>query len=257
MTPTSPLDAGTVSCDVAGGIATVTFAHPKGNSLPGALLREIAATIDQCGGRDDVRVLVLRSAGTGPFCAGASFDELRALRDERAGLDFFSGFAHVMLAMQRSPQFVITRVQGKAVGGGVGVVAASDYAIAASGASLRLSELAVGIGPFVVGPVIEHRIGNGHFTALSVDHDWRDAAWGERVGLYAKVSDSVEALDRDVAALATRLAGTNPAAMREMKRAARAGTEHWHQLLYERAAISGALILTEAAQQSLAALSRR
>ncbi len=190
MSTPSPLDAGTVSCDVADGIATITFGHPKGNSLPSALLREIAATIDQAGGRDDVRVIVLRSAGSGPFCAGASFDELRELRDERAGLDFFSGFAHVILAMQRCPQFVITRVHGKAVGGGVGVVAASDYAIAAPGASLRLSELAVGIGPFVVGPVIEHRIGNGHFTALSVDYDWRDAAWGERVGLYAKVSDS-------------------------------------------------------------------
>ncbi len=253
----SLLDAGTVSSTVASGIATVAFGHPKGNSLPSALLRELAATIDAVGARDDVRVIVLRSEGNGPFCAGASFDELRALEDERAGLDFFSGFAHVILAMRRAPQFVITRVHGKAVGGGVGVVAASDYAVAAAGASLRLSELAVGIGPFVVGPVIQHRIGSGHFTALSVDYDWRDAHWGERAGLYAKVTDSVEALDKEIATLAHRLAGANPAAIREMKRVSREGTEHWDTLLYERAAISGTLILTREAQHALTTLSRK
>ncbi|MEP7383949.1 MAG: enoyl-CoA hydratase/isomerase family protein [Gemmatimonadota bacterium] len=257
MTTQSPLDAGTVEHHVAAGVATVTFAHPKGNSLPSALLLNVAATFDALGARDDVHVIVLRSGGAGPFCAGASFDELRSLRDEAAGLTFFSGFAHVILAMRRCPQFVIARVHGKAVGGGVGLVAAADYALAAPGASVRLSELAVGIGPFVVGPVIEHKIGTGHFTALSIDYDWRDASWGERAGLYARISASVAALGADVTALAERLASANPRALREMKRVATAGTAHWTTLLYERAAISGSLILTPPAQAALTALSRR
>ncbi len=256
MTDPSSFAAGTVTHDIAYGIATVTFAHPKGNSLPSALLLELARTFDALATREDARVIVLSSEGKGPFCAGASFDELRELRDEAQGLAFFSGFAHVILAMRRCPQFVISRVHGKAVGGGVGLVAASDYAIAAPDASVRLSELAVGIGPFVVGPVIEHRIGRGPFTALAVDHDWRDAAWAGGAGLYAKVTETVTELDVSVQTLAKRLASANPAAMREMKQIFREGTAHWETLLFERAAVSGALILTAPAQAALEALSR-
>jgi len=251
MTAPDLLAAGTIRHTVDAGIATVTFANPKGNSLPGALLRELAATFDALAPREDVRVIVLRSDGTGPFCAGASFDELRSIADEQQGKVFFSGFAHVILAMRRCPQFVLTRVHGKAVGGGVGLVAASDYAIAAPGASLRLSELAVGIGPFVVGPVIEHKIGHGHYMAMSVDFDWRDAAWGERTGLYARVAATAGELDEAVDALARKLAEANPGAVRELKRVFWQGTDHWDSLLYERAAISGALILTPAARAAL------
>lgn len=250
------LAAGTIHHAVDGGIATITFAHPKGNSLPGALLRELAATFDALAPRDDVHVIVLRSEGSGPFCAGASFDELRSIRSEHEGKVFFSGFAHVILAMRRCPQFVISRVHGKAVGGGVGLVAASDYAIAVPGASLRLSELAVGIGPFVVGPVIEHKVGHGHYMAMSVDYDWRDAAWGERAGLYARLAATPSELDEAVSALGAKLAGANPAAMREMKRVFWRDTDHWDTLLYERAAISGSLILTEPARAALAAMAR-
>jgi len=256
MTASSPLDAGTVLLDVGHGIATITFGHPKGNSLPGATLRELAATFDALAPRADVRVIVLRSEGNGPFCAGASFDELRSISDEQQGKIFFSGFAHVILAMRRCPQFVIARIHGKAVGGGVGLAAAADYSLATRAASARLSELAVGIGPFVVGPVIEHKIGHGHYMAMSVDYDWRDAAWAERAGLYARVTESVVELDDAVAALAERLAGANPGAMRELKRVFWEGTDHWETLLYERAAISGALILTPPARSALAALSR-
>lgn len=254
--PSSPLNAGTISHTVADGIATVAFAHPRGNSLPGALLRDLAGTFDALALRDDVRVIVLRSDGTGPFCAGASFDELRSIGDEHQGKVFFSGFAHVILAMRRCPQFIITRVHGKAVGGGVGLVAASDYAVAVEGAALRLSELAIGIGPFVVGPVIEHKIGHGHYMALSVDYDWRDAAWGQRTGLYARTAVDMQELDDVVAALARKLAGANPAAMREMKRVFWRGTDHWDALLYERAAISGSLILTDPARAALAAMAK-
>lgn len=256
MSAPTPLDAGTISRAVEHGIATVTFGHPKGNSLPGATLRELAATFDALAVRDDVRVIVLRSEGSGPFCAGASFDELRRIEDEHQGKVFFSGFAHVILAMRRCPQFVIARIQGKAVGGGVGLAAAADYSVATRGASVRLSELAVGIGPFVVGPVIERKVGRGHFTAMSVDYDWRDAAWAERAGLYARVADSVAEVDEIVDSLARKLAAASPAAVRELKRAFVAGTEHWDTLLYERAAISGSLILTPPARQALAALAR-
>lgn len=251
MTAPDLLSAGSIRHTVDAGVATITFAHPKGNSLPGALLRELAATFDALGPRDDVRVIVLRSAGSGPFCAGASFDELRRIADEQQGTVFFSGFAHVILAMRRCPQFVVTRVQGKAVGGGVGLVAASDYAIAAPEASLRLSELAVGIGPFVVGPVIEHKIGHGPYMAMSVDYDWRDAAWGERSGLYARVATTAGELDEAVEALARKLAAANPGAVRELKRVFWRGTDHWETLLFERAAISGSLILTPAARAAL------
>lgn len=256
MTAPSPLDAGRVSHTVADGIATVTFGHPKGNSLPGVTLRELAATFDALAPRDDVRVIVLRSEGSGPFCAGASFDELRSIRDEAEGKAFFSGFAHVILAMRRCPQFVIARIHGKAVGGGVGLAAAADYSVATRSASVRLSELAVGIGPFVVGPVIEHRIGHGHYIAMSVDYDWRDAAWAERAGLYARVAESVAEVDDIVDALARKLAAANPGAVHALKRIFFEGTDHWETLLYERAAISGSLILTPAAREALAALAR-
>ena len=247
---------GTVTLDVAHGVGTITFSHPKGNSLPGALLRELAACFDDAGARSDVAVVVLRRGGDGPFCAGASFDELRSIETAEQGTEFFSGFAHVLLAMRRCPRFVIARVQGKVAGGGVGLVAASEYAIATDAAAVRLSELAVGIGPFVVGPAIEHRIGRGPYAALAVDFEWRDAAWGERCGLYARLT-AARALDSDVDALARRLAAANPVAMAEMKRVFWEGTDHWSTLLLERAAISGRLVLSDHTRRAIAAFAAR
>jgi methylglutaconyl-CoA hydratase len=256
MSDQSPLDAGTVRLDVTRGIGTITFGHPKGNSLPSATLRELASTFDALAPREDVRVIVLRSEGSGPFCAGASFDELRQIADEHEGTEFFSGFARVILAMRRCPQFVLARVHGKAVGGGVGLAAAADYSLAVRGASVRLSELAVGIGPFVVGPVIAHKVGHGHYTALSVDYDWRDCDWALRAGLFARLAESLPELDSLVDALAARLAAASPLAMREMKRVFWRGTDEWETLLFERAAISGALILTPPARAALAAMAK-
>jgi methylglutaconyl-CoA hydratase len=174
---------GGVSSFVVDGVADVAFGHPKSNSLPASVLAALAKEIAAVGERDDVKAILLRSYGTGAFCAGASFDELAEIADPAAGKEFFMGFARVILAMTRCPKPIVARVHGKVVGGGVGVVAASDYAIAVDKASLRLSELAVGIGPFVVGPVIQHKIGPGAFGAMAIDADWRDAAWGERHGL--------------------------------------------------------------------------
>jgi methylglutaconyl-CoA hydratase len=247
----SILDAGTVHTDVADGIGTVRFSHPKSNSLPGALLARLAEAIRQAGEDARARVIVLRSEGPGAFCAGASFDEFRAIRDEAEGLRFFSGFAQVILAMIRAPKFVVTRVQGKAAGGGVGLIAASDYAIAVDGASVKLSEIAVGIGPFVVGPVIERKIGLAAFSALAVDGDWRSAEWAERCGLFAERLDTAEALDRRVDQFARKLAGYNPDAVRRLKEVFWSGTDHWPELLAARAAISGRLVLSEYTRKAI------
>lgn len=244
-------ESGKVETSISDGIATITFSHPKGNSLPGALLKALAHTVREAGENEDAKVIVLRSAGEGAFCAGASFSELQGITSEAQGLEFFSGFANLILAMIRAPKFIVTRVQGKTVGGGVGVVAASDYAIASRAASVRLSELAVGIGPFVVGPVIEKKIGLAAFSALAVDADWRDAEWAERHGLFASVADNTEQLDRDVAARAKVLAKSNPEAMSRLKSAFWAGTESWDELLKSRAASSGTLVLSEFARRAI------
>ena len=193
------VEGGDVQVEIADGVGTVEFHHPKGNSLPGLLLRRLAEEITALGSDDSVRVIVLRSGGTGPFCAGASFDELTRVSTPEEGREFFSGFSRVILAMMRAPKFVVTRVQGKAVGGAVGLIAASDYVLAASGATAKLSELAVGIGPFIVGAVIEKKIGLAGFSAMAVDADWREAGWCERQGRYARVCDNVFELDSAVA----------------------------------------------------------
>jgi methylglutaconyl-CoA hydratase len=241
----SPLDAGTVHTAVADGVATVTFGHPKSNSLPAALLAKLAERITLAGQDPAARVIVLRSEGTGAFCAGASFDEFKAVQNAVAGQRFFSGFAAVILAMIRTPKFVVTRVQGKTAGGGVGILAASDYVLAVRDASLKLSELALGLGPFVVGPVIEKKIGLAATSALTVDAEWRSADWAERHGLYAEVLESVTALDARVGAFAKKLAGYNPEAVERLKALFWEGTEHWPELLAARAEISGRLVLSE------------
>jgi methylglutaconyl-CoA hydratase len=242
---------GRVTSSVAQGIGTVTFHHPKGNSLPGSVLTQLAAEIAALGQRSDVTVIVLRSDGTGPFCAGASFDELTAIRDAAGGQEFFSGFARVILAMIRAPKFVVTRVHGKVAGGGVGLVAASDYAIAVRGAASKLSELAIGIAPFVVGPCIERKIGLAAFSAMSVDADWRDAEWCERHGLYAKLVDDTAALDTAVGTIGATLAASNPEAMAQLKQVFWAGTERWDTLLAERAGMSGRLVLSEFTRKAI------
>ena len=249
-TPLAP--TGSVSSFVEDGIADVCFGHPKSNSLPTSVLRTLADEITAAGLRDDVRVVVLRSYGTGAFCAGASFDELSSIRDKEAGKEFFLGFARVILAMTRCAKPIVTRVHGKTVGGGVGVVAASDYAIATEKAALRLSELAVGIGPFVVGPAIERKVGPGAFASMALDADWRDAAWGAQHGLYARICANTTELDEAVAKTAGAMSAANPAAVRRIKEIAWSGTEHWPTLLDQRAEMSGTLVLSEYTRAAIA-----
>jgi methylglutaconyl-CoA hydratase len=248
MTPSpaglDPRQSGEVAVDLQGAIATVRFGHPKSNSLPGALLRLLASEITNLAANSAIKCIVLRSEGTRAFCAGASFDEMKAVHDAASGREFFSGFGQVILAMVRAPQFVVTRVQGKVAGGGVGLIAASDYAFAVRDASLKLSELAVGLGPFVIGPVVERKIGRGPFAAMSIDADWRDAEWGERHGLYARLFDSAKDMDAALEQLLGFLEGANPEAIRQLKQAMWADVSDWDQLLERRATISGALALS-------------
>lgn len=248
---------GGVSSVTADGVADICFGHPKSNSLPATVLLDLAAAVNEASARSDVRAVVVRSYGAGAFCAGASFDELVAIRDAAQGKEFFMGFARVIAAMIHSPKPIVVRVHGKAVGGGVGIVAAADYAIATSNASVRLSELAVGIGPFVVGPAIERKIGTGAFGAMAIDADWRDAAWAERHGLYARVVDDTAALDAEVDRRARTLAAANPEAVQGIKRAVWAGTDDWAALLEQRAATSGTLVLSEHTKRAIAAFGQK
>jgi methylglutaconyl-CoA hydratase len=235
-----------VKSHIEHGINTIEFFHPQSNSLPGKILEELAHEIHFAGTHDDTRVIILKSAGEKTFCSGASFDELVAIENEAAGLKFFSGFANVINAMRKCPKFIIGRIQGKCVGGGVGIAAAVDYAIATDKAEVKLSELAVGIGPFVVGPAVERKVGKAAFSALSIDAtSWRSSDWAKRKGLFAELHESIENMDEAVYKLANTLTHSNPAAMAEMKKIFWQGTEHWDDLLKERAAISGRLVLSE------------
>ena len=237
---------GKVETHISGGIATITFFHPQSNSLPGELLRTLAGAIEAAGNNAEARVIVLKSEGEKSFCAGASFDELISIKDMETGKKFFSGFAMVINAMRKAPKFVIARVQGKAVGGGVGLASAADYTLAMDNASVKLSELAVGIGPFVVGPAVERKIGTSSFAQLAINaSEWESASWAKEKGLYANIFSTVEELDKAVDTLAGKLAASSPEAMHDLKRVLWKGTEHWDQLLIERAEISGRLVLSE------------
>jgi enoyl-CoA hydratase/carnithine racemase len=257
MSPKDPRHDGHVETDLRDAIASVSFAHPKSNSLPGALLQKLADEIGKLATNSGVKAIILSSEGSGAFCAGASFDEMKTVSDAQTGRQFFSGFAKVILAMIRAPQFIIVRVQGKVTGGGVGLVAAADYSVAVRDASLKLSELAVGLGPFVIGPVVERKLGRGPFQAMSIDADWRDADWAERHGLYSRVVDDVKEMDRQLGKLAQFLASANPEAIKQMKMAFWSETEDWPQLLERRAGISGALALSAHTRAAIEKFERR
>ena len=249
--------SGKVDVKIADHVARVQFFHPKKNSLPGELLRNIAAAIDEVAKNDDVHVVVLESDGDGPFCAGASFDELVAIQDFDTGKHFFMGFALVILAMKNCPKLTIVRVQGKAVGGGVGVIAAADYAMATTGSSVKLSELAIGIGPFVVGPCVERKVGTSAFSEMSIDADWRDASWAKQKGLYVDTYEDITHLDKAVDDFAKSLAQKSPEAMRELKKVLWQGTENWNELLEQRAEISGKLVLSDFTKNAIAAFKKK
>ena len=228
------------------GIATIEFGHPLSNSLPGKILKKLADTISEMDKNSDVKVIILKSTGSKAFCAGASFDELISITDLEIGKKFFSGFANVINACRKSHKLIIGRVQGKAVGGGVGIAAAVDYCFATKHAEVKLSELAVGIGPFVVGPVIERKIGLSAMSQLAINAtEWRSADWAYKRGLYSDLYETEAEMDKEIEKLAKTLANSNPEAMRKLKSIFWEGTDHWDVLLSDRAEISGTLVLSE------------
>jgi Enoyl-CoA hydratase/carnithine racemase len=241
-----------VTQNIQSGIATIEFFHPAHNSLPGDILAKLVDEINHAGTNDLVKVIILKSGGERTFCAGASFKELININDAEAGRVFFSGFANVINAMRKCPKFIIGRVQGKTVGGGVGVASATDYCMATKFASIKLSELNVGIGPFVVGPAVERKLGLSGMSQIAIDADtFYDAEWARQKGLFAEVYDSTEAMDEAVQTFAENLCTYNPEAMKEMKKVMWQGTEDWDTLLAERAVISGRLVLSDFTKETL------
>lgn len=235
---------GYVNSETSNQICTITFFHPQSNSLPGVILNKLADAIHEAGQAEDSHVIIMKSGGEKTFCAGASFDELISIQTKEEGLVFFSGFAKVINAIRTCPKFVIAAIQGKCVGGGVGLAAAADYSIATQSADVKLSELAVGIGPFVVGPAVERKIGTSSFSALSIDAtSWRSAQWALEKSLFAELHPDMESMHKAVNKLAETLSKSSPEAMAELKSVCWKGTENWDALLMERAAISGRLIL--------------
>ena len=241
------IDQGSVQLAVDGrGVATIEFFHPLSNSLPGKVLRKLAQTIEDAGKDEAVKVIVLKSAGGKAFCAGASFDELISIDDLETGKVFFSGFANVINAIRKAPKFVLCRVQGKAVGGGVGLASAADYTFGTEHSAVKLSELAVGIGPFVVGPAVEKKIGNSAFSQMSIDATtWYSATWAREKGLYTSIHETVEDMDDAIETLVEQLSKSNPEAMAMLKTVFWEGTEDWDTLLAERAVMSGKLVLSD------------
>ncbi len=245
-------DQGKITTTQIGEIATIEFSHPASNSLPSHLLKDLAETIHELGKNEAIRVIVLKSSGERAFCAGASFDELLAITDKKMGEKFFSGFAHVINAIRQCPKFILGRVHGKTVGGGVGLAAAADYCFATKYASIKLSELSIGIGPFVIGPAVIRKIGVSAFSQLSIQAtQWKTPQWALEKGLFHEVFETTEAMDTAINNLAQQLAKSNPEAMKKMKKMFWKGTKNWDKLLIKQAKMSGELVLSDFTKEAL------
>ena len=246
------MSQGTIFTHTDKAVAAITFSHPKSNSFPAELLERLTGTIDRLATDDQVRCLLLQSDGDSSFCAGASFDELLQIQTPEEGKEFFSGFAHLINAMRKCPKPIIARVHGKAVGGGVGLIAAADFAFATEGADIKLSELSIGIGPFVIAPALERKMGLAAFSELTLDaQSWKTAYWAQKNGLYQRVYENIRDMDEWIRVLSGQLASYNPQALSEMKKIFWQDTEHWDALLEERAALSGKLVLSDFTKEAL------
>ncbi len=249
---TTNRENGSLYTNVTNGIATLEFGHPASNSFPGVLLERLEKEIHTLSGDDAVQVIILKSEGEKAFCAGASFDELLAVDNMQQGKVFFAGFANVINAMRTCEKLIIGRIHGKTVGGGVGLAAACDYCFATEHAAIKLSELSIGIGPFVIAPAIERKMGVGALSELSLAaHEWKNAYWAKDKGLYARVFENSSEMDKELDFFTRKLADYNPSALNEMKKILWEGTDHWSSLLYERAAISGELVLSDFTKKAL------
>jgi len=239
------------------GVRTITFGHPAHNSFPIKQLQSLVAALDTAGSDDDTRSILLRSMGERTFCAGANLDELLAIKNETSARNFFMGFANLLLAMRRCPKPIVVAVQGKAIGGGVGIAAAADYCLATEAASVKLSELAIAIGPFVILPALVRKMGTAAATELSIDTEWHDATWAMSKGLYQRLYPTPDELFAAAQTLAAKLAGHSLKASAELKATLWHGTRHWPNLLEERAGVSGRLVLTEEAKAALARFKKK
>ena len=241
-----------VKIDVINEVGYIEFFHPAHNSLPGDVLAKLAQTITEAGYNNNIKVIILKSGGDRTFCAGASFTELININDAATGKIFFSGFANVINAMRKCPKFIIGRIQGKTVGGGVGLAASTDYCMATKFAAIKLSELNIGIGPFVVGPAIERKIGLSAMSQIAIDaNTFYPAEWAKQKGLFTQVYESTEELDEAIKTTAEHLCTYNTEAMMEMKKVFWKGTDDWDELLAERAATSGKLVLSDFTKEKL------
>lgn len=240
------MSSGTLQTSITNKIATITFAHPASNSFPSNLLQRLTDELNTLSNNNNISLIVLKSEGNGAFCAGASFDELLSVSNLEQGAKFFSGFANVINAMRNCSKLIVGRIHGKAVGGGVGLAAACDYALATKESAIKLSELAIGIGPFVIEPAVSRKIGKSALGEMTLAaHEWKNAQWAKEKGLYANVFETIEALDSELENFTSKLASYNPEALSEMRKVLWEGTENWNTLLYERAGISGRLVLSD------------
>lgn len=242
---------GNISVEIQEKIATITFSHPASNSFPSELLQKLTEEINSLSETNEVNVVILQSEGK-TFCAGASFNELLSINNLEEGKKFFSGFANVINAMRKCSKIILGKIQGKAVGGGVGLAAACDFAYAYQDASIKLSEIAIGIGPFVIEPAVSRKIGKNAMSVLALQpNHWQTADWAVEKGLYVDVFDSYNDLNEATLAMAKKLASYHPDALAEMKKVFWEGTENWDTLLYERAGISGTLVLSDFTKKAL------
>ncbi|MFT6335453.1 MAG: methylglutaconyl-CoA hydratase [Halioglobus sp.] len=243
---------GHILSSTKGGVGTIEFYHPSHNSLPGKLLAELEQAIYDMGHNEEATIILLKASGERTFCAGASFDELASIEDEQIGKTFFMGFANVINAIRKVPKLVIGRIHGKAVGGGVGLASACDYCMATKYASIKLSELAVGIGPFVIGPPVERKVGVSAYSEMAINAtEFRTAEWGKQKGLYMDVFDTTEQMDEYIIHFSEKLVKMNPEAMTLLKSVFWEGTEHWDTLLEERAVMSGRLVLSDFSKKAI------
>jgi methylglutaconyl-CoA hydratase len=248
---------GSVLVTIDNAIATVEFNHPASNCFPTNLLDRLTTEIQNLSSNNEVSVIILKSSGVGAFCAGAFFDELVAVSNFDQAKNYFSGFAHLLNAMRTCSKIIIGRVHGKAVGGGVGIIAACDYVFATMDASIKLSELSIGIGPFVIEPAISRKIGKSAMGELTLaSKEWKDPEWAKSKGLYTKVFAGQVTLDIELSRLSAELVSFSLEALVEIKKILWEGTEHWERLLYERASISGKLLLNDFTKNALSQLKK-
>ena len=245
--------SGTIYTHIDHYIATITFSHPKSNSFPSELLQKLVDTFNRLSTDDNVKVIILQSEGDKAFCAGASFDELLTVTTLEEGKIFFSGFATLINSMRKCSKLIIGRAQGKSVGGGVGILAACDYVFATEAADIKLSELSIGLGPFVIAPALERKMGISALSELSLNaKSWKTAYWAEKKGLFNTVFENKRDLDNGIDILTHQLSQYNPEALLDMKKIFWEGTDHWDELLIQRAEISGKLALSDFTKKALA-----